>query len=263
MSRRFEGKAAIVLGASAEGGSGWATARRLADEGAKVVVAARDLPALERLAGMIGGHAVRCDAGNPEDVLHLVAESTRLIGPIDIAVFAAGWPRAGALVDITPEALTEALGVNFTGPFFFIQALAAAMREGGAISVISSLASTHVVPGQIAYACAKAATNTLVRYAALELGPRQIRVNAVIPALINSPMTVPFRAAPGVLDAIMKEVPLKRGAEAEDMAAACLWLASPECFATGALLPVDGGNHLRRSAFPEDFAPGAFESMND
>ncbi|VWX50122.1 SDR family NAD(P)-dependent oxidoreductase [Novosphingobium sp. 9U] len=262
MSRRFEGKAAIVVGASAEGGSGWATAERLAAEGARVVVAARNATELARLAERIGGHAVPCDAADPAQIAHLVARSVELLGPIDIGIYAAGWPLAGTMEAIAPEQLIQAMGVNYIGPFCFVRDVAANMSLGGAISVISSIASTHVVPEQIAYACAKAATNTMIRYAALEFGAKQIRVNGVVPALIESPMTEPFRAAPGVLEAILKEVPLKRGATADDIAAACLWLASPECFVTGALLPVDGGNHLRRSAFPEDFAAGAFATMN-
>ncbi|MET0657548.1 MAG: SDR family oxidoreductase [Steroidobacteraceae bacterium] len=258
---RFSGKNAIVVGASAEGGSGWATAERLAREGARVVVAARNLESLQRLADRIDGHAVRCDASKPDDIAALAQQSAKLLGRIDVAIYAAGWPKAGTIASTTPDDLMEALGVNFMGPFCFVRSIAEVMNDGGAISVISSLASTNVVPGQVAYACAKAATNLMVRYAAVELAPRRIRANVVVPSLIASPMSEPFRAMPGVVDTIMKEVPLKRAATAQDVAAACLWLASDECFATGSLLPVDGGHNLRRAPYPEDFPKGAYESM--
>jgi NAD(P)-dependent dehydrogenase (short-subunit alcohol dehydrogenase family) len=262
-NRRYEGKAAIVLGASAEGGSGWAIAERLAREGARVAVASRNLPELQRLASKIGGIALRCDAGQPEDLTRLATAARDAFGPIDVAIDAAGWPMAGFVADITPAKVQQAIAVNFFGPLFFTQQCARVMRDGGAIAIISSIAATLLAPGQMAYACAKAATNQMVRYAALEFGPRRIRVNAVVPALIESAMSAPFRAMPGVMAAILKEVPLGRGATPQDMAAACLWLTSDECFATGVLLPVDGGNHLRRSAFPEDFPAGAFEAIGD
>jgi NAD(P)-dependent dehydrogenase (short-subunit alcohol dehydrogenase family) len=101
----------------------------------------------------------------------------------------------------------------------------------------------------------------MVRYAAVEFGSRRIRINAVIPALIESRMSAPFRAMPGVMEAVLKEVPLGRCATPEDMAAACLWLTSDECFATGALIPVDGGNHLRRCTFPDEFPPNVWEAI--
>lgn len=259
---RFAGKKAVVVGASAEGGSGWVIAERLAREGANVVVAARNLASLQRLADRINGHAVRCDASKPEDIAALAQECARQPGRVDIAIYAAGWPKAGTIASTTPADLMEAFGVNFMGPFCFVRSIAEVMNDGGAISVISSLASTNVVPGQVAYACAKAATNLMMRYAAIELAPRGIRANVVVPSLIATPMTEPFRAMPGVVDAIMKEVPLKRPATADDIAAACLWLASDECFATGAWLPVDGGHNLRRAPYPEDFPKGAYESMD-
>lgn len=258
---RFAGKKAVVVGASAEGGTGWVTAERLAAEGAEVVVAARNVEALQRLATRINGHAVRCDASQPNDIAALADRTAKLVGRVDIAIYAAGWPKAGTIASTTPDDLMEALGVNFMGPFAFVRSIAEIMNDGGAISVISSLASTNVVPGQVAYACAKAATNLMVRYAAVELAPRRIRANVVAPSLIATPMTEPFRAMPGVLEAIMKEVPLQRAASPEDIAAACLWLASDECFATGACLPVDGGHHLRRAPYPDEFPKGAFESM--
>jgi NAD(P)-dependent dehydrogenase (short-subunit alcohol dehydrogenase family) len=260
---RFEGKAAVVLGASAEGGSGWAIARRLADEGARVAVASRNLPELERLAKLIDGIAIRCDAGNPADLKSLADRAKEALGPIDVAIDAAGWPMPGGVADITPEKATQAIAVNFFGPLFFTQHCTRVMRDGGAIAIISSFASTHICPGQMAYACAKAAANQMVRYAAIEYAPRKIRINAVIPALIESKMSAPFRALPGVMEAVLKEVPLNRGATPEDMAAACLWLSSEECFATGVLLPVDGGNHLRRSSFPDEFPANVWDSIGE
>jgi NAD(P)-dependent dehydrogenase (short-subunit alcohol dehydrogenase family) len=262
-NERFKGKAAVVLGASAEGGSGWAIAKRLAAEGARVAVASRNLPELQRLASIIGGIAIRCDAGEPEDLKHLADKTKDTLGPIDIAIDAAGWPMPGNIADITVEKARQAIAVNFFGPLFFTQQCSRVMRDGGAITIISSLASTHICPGQIAYACAKAAANQMVRYAAIEFGPRKIRVNAVIPALIESKMSAPFRALPGVMEAVLKEVPLGRGATPEDMAAACLWLSSEECFATGVLFPVDGGNHLRRSSFPDEFPPNVWDSIGE
>nr|WP_176392192.1 SDR family oxidoreductase [Sphingomonas sp. CDS-1] len=261
--QRFSGKSAIVLGASAEGGSGWAIAERLAAEGARVAVASRNLENLQRLAAKIGGVAIACDAGEPQDLVRLADQARDALGPIDIAIDAAGWPMPGMIADITPEKVERAMAINFMGPLFFVQNCTRVMRDGGAVVVISSISSTHAAPGQMAYACAKAATNMMIKYAAIEFGPRQIRVNAVLPSLIESAMAAPFVAIPGVREAAVKEAPLGRGATPADMAAACLWLASDECFATGIWMPVDGGNHLRRCTFPDEYPPQAYAAIGE
>src|SRR4029453_4291934 len=158
-------------------------------------------------------------------------------------------------------ALLETAGVEYFGNSFLLRYLPSLMRDGGAIVVISSIAATHVVPGVAAYAAGKAAANTLVRYAAVELAPRRIRVNAVLPASVGTPMNASFRDNEAVMNIIRKEVPLGRTATADDIAAATQWLCQDDCFATGALVPVDGGNHLRRAPFPDEMPTSTYDGL--
>jgi NAD(P)-dependent dehydrogenase (short-subunit alcohol dehydrogenase family) len=244
---RYSGTVALVFGASAEGGSGWTIAETLAREGAKVIVSARSIDGVRRLADRIGGFAMRCDVADEDQVSLVAKAAASRHGQIDMVINAAGQPFASTVLESSAADLLRATAINYFGPFFVIKHCAPLVREGGAISIITSLAGTNVVDGQIIYGCAKAATNMLVKYAALELGPRQIRVNAIVPGMIVSPMVRDmFADAPDVLEVYLKEIPLHRGASPQEIANAAIWLASKECFANGALFHVDGGNHLTR-----------------
>jgi len=243
---QLEDKVAIVLGASAEGGTGWAIAEAQAAEGAKVVVAARRRAPLERLAARIGGKAAVCDAGKEGDIASLVAHAVAAFGPLDIAVNAAGLPMLGMIADAETGSLQQALDVNYLGNVHFIKHAAAAMKDGGSIVLINSSSATQPIEPHFPYACAKAAADCLVRYAAIEYGRRGIRVNSLVPGPIKSDMAKELFAAPGVEAAFAREVPLGRIGLPADYASAMVWLAGPG-FVTGVNLPVSGGNHLTRS----------------
>jgi len=246
MTGRLEGKAAAVLGCSAAGGTGWAIAEGLAAEGARVMVAARSLAPLERLAGQIGGIARVCDVADPEQVAALAQAARAAFGAIDIAVNAAGLPVMGAIADIGDAEIRAALDVNYVGNIHFIRHMAAAMNDGGAITLISSSSAAQPMAPFFAYACAKAAMDCLVRYAALEYGPRGIRVNSVLPGPIRSDMARDLWAVPGMEAVFEREMPLGRIGEPRDYADAVVWLSGP-AFVTGLNLPVSGGGQLTRS----------------
>jgi NAD(P)-dependent dehydrogenase (short-subunit alcohol dehydrogenase family) len=245
MMSHFAGKTAIVLGASAEGGTGWAIAEAFAEAGANVVVGARSLPALERLADKIRGTAVSCDAGNEAQVRNLAETALRRYGRLDIAVNAAGLPVMGMIADSTDDALQSALQVNYFGNVYFVKHMAKAMGTDGAITLISSMSTTHPLVPHFAYACAKSATDCLVRYAALEYGPQNIRVNSILAGAIVSDMSRELFANKGVRSAFEKEIPLGRLGYPADFVNSVLWLSGP-AYVTGINLQVNGGNHLTR-----------------
>jgi NAD(P)-dependent dehydrogenase (short-subunit alcohol dehydrogenase family) len=247
------GKNAVVLGASASGGTGWAIAERLALAGAKVTVAARRLAPLEDLARRIGGVACVCDAGKGEDIARLARTAVDAFGPIDIAVNAAGHPVRSAIAAATDEALHAGLAVDYIGNVHFIRDMAASMRDGGSIVIISSISASRPTPPYFPYACAKAAADCLVRYAAMEYGPRGIRVNSIQPGLIRSDMARDIFAIPGAEEMLAREVPLGRVGEPSDFADAVLWLAQSP-YITGAQLPINGGRQLTRGTRPDEFA---------
>jgi NAD(P)-dependent dehydrogenase (short-subunit alcohol dehydrogenase family) len=259
---KFAGKIATVFGASSEGGTGWAIAEVLAGHGAHVVVSARSMPGLERLAEKIGATAVRCDVSVEEDVAAKAAFIKERFGQLDMVIVSAGQPVASSVIDSPFDDLLRATAINYFGPFFAIKHMVPLLRPEGSVTVISSLASTNPIEGQVAYGAAKAATNALVQYAAIELGPKGFRVNAVVPGSIETPLLTEFLAtAPEIRDTYIKEIPSRRYATALDIANAAVWMASPECFANGSLLHVDGGNYLTRQPYLSELPEGIMSKL--
>jgi NAD(P)-dependent dehydrogenase (short-subunit alcohol dehydrogenase family) len=250
------GQVAVVLGASAEGGTGWDIAETLAANGAKVVVAARTLAPLERLAEKIGGIAVRCDAGSEEDIRALAKAAIDTYGRLDVAVNSAGQPVMSLIAEMDQSHLETASRVNFFGPTFFIKYMAEAIGSDGSIIFISSMSTSHPVFPHAAYAAAKSAADCMIRYAALEYGPRNIRVNSILPGAINSDMAKEAFADPAFEATFAREVPVGRVGLPSDFANAVLWLAGP-AYVTGLNLQVNGGNQLTRMPRLDEMPGGA------
>ena len=251
----LEGKIAVVLGASAEAGTGWAIAEALAEAGATVVVGARSEAPLKKLAQKIDGLAVACDACKEDQVKNLIDQTIKKYGRLDIAVNSAGAANLGMIADSTDELMQDALQLNFMGHLYFVKHAAAAMKQGGSIVLVSSLSTTHPMPPNFSYACAKSATDCLVRYAAIEYGSQNIRVNSILPGPIVSDMAKGFLDNPAIASVFKKEIPMGRLGYPRDYANAVVWLAGP-AYVTGLNIPVCGGNQLLR--FPQlNEMPGA------
>jgi NAD(P)-dependent dehydrogenase (short-subunit alcohol dehydrogenase family) len=254
----LEGKVATVLGASAEGGTGWAVAEELARCGAKVVVGARTRPELDRLADRIGGTAVTCDAAREADIEAMAKTALDTYGRLDVAVNCAGLPVMGLLSQIGEAELDMALGVNFKGQFYFTKHMAAAMRDGGSIVFVSSMSTTHPVVPHAAYACAKSASDCLIRYAAIEYADQGIRINSILPGAIQSDMSKEAFENPEFAKVYEREIPMNRVGQPGDFANAVLWLAGP-AYVTGLNIQVNGGNQLTRMPFMHEM-PGGREA---
>lgn len=261
IKKGLKGKIAIVLGASAEGGTGWAIAEKFAEAGVTLVIAARSEKGLKKLAKKTAADYCICDAANPENIKKLVDDTVEKYGKIDIAVNAAGLPMLGSISQATNENLQRALDVNYLGNVHFIKNITNNMKDDGSIVLISSLSAKQPIAPHFAYACAKAATDCLVKYAAIEYGGRGIRVNSVLPGPIRSHMARELFNIPGVEDIYAKEIPLHRIAEPEDIADAVLWLCGP-AFVTGLNLDVNGGNQLTRMPRADElpFGESSYES---
>ena len=252
MSVGLEGRTAVVLGASNKGGTGWRIAERFAAEGAHVFVAARRKDGIDELAGAIGGTAVLCDATKDDDVARLATCAAARTGQIDAAIYAAGVPIGGSLLAVGRSRIDSALAVNLVGAFLFLREIVPHMVPGGTVTLLSSLSSTHVFHGFAPYGVAKAGLNALVRYAASEFAPRGIRVNAIIPGLIDTPMAQELIESAS--DELMREVPLGKPVRPEEIAALCMYLALDAPSITGAAIPVDGGNHMTRFSRPDELS---------
>ena len=248
------GRNAVVLGASARGGTGWAIAEALAREGARVVVGARRAEPLAELAEQISGIAIPCDAADPEQIRAFVREAEEHLGGIDIAVNSAGQTAQGLIATIDPDVVQRSLDLHYIGNVHFIREVTRSMGEGGAITLISSAVSFQPVADRFAYGCAKAAMDCLVRHAALEFGQRGIRVNSVVPGPIRTELAAPLLERPGVEQAFTREIPLGRIATPEEIAEIVAFLSRPGIL-NGLNLPASGGMHLGRPPRSEDISP--------
>jgi len=250
--KRTEGNA-VVLGASKEGGTGWAIAAALAESGLHVCVGARSRAGISRLAASIGGTAITCDA-TLEDSVSAMADTAVGSGRglLETAVLAAGEGVRGTIEDISDAELQRAVTLNFLAPVYFVRHMARRMKDGGSIVLMTSIAATKPWPGYFAYGSAKAAVHTLVQYAALEYASRGIRINAVCPGPIQTPTASALLSNPDLKAALFREVPLGRTTTTEEVAEAVLWFALGARWITGEWLHVDGGMHLRRPPFPDE-----------
>jgi NAD(P)-dependent dehydrogenase (short-subunit alcohol dehydrogenase family) len=250
---RLAGKRAFIVGATSEDGMGFAVASRFVSEGARVVLGGRKPDALQPLAERLGGVAVECDITSADSLSRAVEQAASAIGGMDVAFNAAGVNRACLIGEETAEGLEAQARIHFVGTTLFIRYVAAAMGRGGSIITVSSLTAERSGANLAAYAASKAAADKVMEIAAIEYGSRGIRINALAPGLTRTAMTESYFANPAVLRAFEHETPLGALANAGDVAAAAVWLASDECIATGERLRVSAGMHLRRLPTARDF----------
>ena len=228
---------AVITGAT--GGLGRACAHALARAGARVALLSRSRDALEALAGEIGPAAqvVPCDVTEGDQVR---AAFARLPSPA-ILVACAGGNRPEPFLDVGEDALEWSWRLNVRGAFLTAQAAAARMvGRGGAIVFVTSQMGHVGAPLRTVYCAAKHAVEGLTKAMALELAPHGIRVNAVAPTFVDTPMTRPFLSDPAARAAIVDQIPLGRLGTADEVAAAVVF-AARSTLMTGASLRVDGG----------------------
>jgi NAD(P)-dependent dehydrogenase (short-subunit alcohol dehydrogenase family) len=264
LGHRFEGKVAIVTGASTDPGIGTASARRLATEGASVVINARSEDRLrstgERLRSE-GLEVVVCPgpAGDPGVPARLVDTALDAYGRIDLLVNAVGGvPFVGSALDLTEEDLVATVSLNTWPALSLVQeAMARGLADGGgAVVNISSGSPKKTTPSMAAYAAAKSALNALTRTLAKDLGGRGVRVNAVSPGLTRTEGTRDIWG-PDDGRGAGAQLLLGRLTEVEDVAAAVAFLLSGEADSiTGVLLDVDAGNHVDSGSW-SPFSPDA------
>jgi len=242
----LEGKTAVVVGASGESNFGSAIARRLAAEGANVVVAARRKEALDKLAQEIGGTAVACDVTNEEDIAALVAVATGQYGRVDIGVYSAGIHAAAAIAEITAADIQPTLQVSFIGALLFFKHVAAAMEEGGSVITVSSLTARLPGPGLAAYSGARAGIDYAIKVAAVEYAERRIRFNSIAAGLIETDMTSGFFGMDNIIKAHLHQTPCGRMGTVDDMAEAALFLADDtrSGYINGQVLDLAGGQQM-------------------
>lgn len=244
----LKAKVALVTGASS--GIGRATALIFAREGARVIVSDVDTVQGEATADMVraaGGEAkfVQADVGKPTDAKALVDAAVSLYGKLDIACNNAGIGGPVALTaDYPLEGWDKVLNINLSGVFFGMQAQIAAMLKSGGGSIVNMASVLGAVggPRSPAYTAAKHGVIGLTQTAAWEYGAHGIRINAVGPGFIHTPMVKSLEADSATNAALIAAHALGRLGRPEEVAELVTWLASDRAsFATGGFYPVDGG----------------------
>jgi NAD(P)-dependent dehydrogenase (short-subunit alcohol dehydrogenase family) len=243
----LQGQVALVTGASK--GIGYGLAKALAQAGAKVVITARDLPALEQLAAEIragGGDALplQLDVLNIPQISAVMQAAREHYGRLDILVNNAGLGANHAAVDVTEADWDELMDVNLKGLFFCCQAAGRIMLEQGYGRIInmSSQASVVGIRDHAVYCASKGGVNQVTRVLALEWSARGVTVNAVGPTFIYTPGTAERLDNPDYLQGVLNRLPIGHVGTIADVAGAVIYLASPAGgMVSGTLLLVDGG----------------------
>lgn len=249
MTTRFTGKVAVITGGGS--GIGQATARAFAREGATVVVAGRNADALQETVTLIetdGGQAsaVVTDVSSSPDVARLITTTVRRHGGLDIAFNNAGILEAGPLADMDEVGWNRLMAVNLTGVFLCMKHQIAHMSGNGGgviVNTASNLGAHMRLPYLGAYAASKAAVSALTRAAAREYISQGIRINAVSPGPIDTPMSLlPGETEDARGERLRSALPIGRVGTLTEAASAVLWLASPDAaFTVGHDLVIDGG----------------------
>lgn len=245
---RFQNQAVLVTGGGS--GIGQQVCLLAAEEGGRIAVGDRDLPAAERTAAMVraqGGEAVALavDVAEPQAAAGFVAAAEAALGGLDVLVNSAGVREIKPVLELDFEEWNRVLQINLSGTFLPSQAFARKLVAAGRAGSIVNLASTlglMAAPARAAYVTSKHGVVGLTKQMALELGPQGIRVNAVAPGVVRTPLTERYFQDPEMAETIRGIHAIGRWAEPAEIATAILFLADRRNgFVTGSILPVDGG----------------------
>ncbi|WP_426278487.1 SDR family oxidoreductase [Chryseobacterium sp. S-02] len=242
----FNNKLAIVTGGNS--GIGYATAKELLSEGAKVIITGRRKEAVEKAAEELGAIPFIANQANLEDIEDLKKEVENQYGKVDILFINAG--ITGGLVPIENmpvENFDSVMNINFRGAYFTLSKLIPLLSNGASVVFLSSIVASTYNPNSSAYQASKAALNSIAKTAAAELAPRKIRVNIISPGPTKTEIMnkagLDENTLSGLNDYLINEIPLKKMGTAEDIAKLVTYLSNDihSSFITGTEIVVDGG----------------------
>jgi len=243
---RFTNKVVVITGGTS--GIGLAAARQFIKEGAKVVVTGRNSQSVGDAQKKLGanGIAIAADVTKSADLVFLFNQVREKYGQIDVLYVNAGIAKLGSVAETTEKVFDAILDANFRGAYFTVQKALPLMSDGGAIVFTTSWFDEVGVAGTSAVSASKAALRNLTRTLASELIRRNIRVNAVSPGVIETPLFgklgLPEADARELGNVLLQQIPAKRFGKPEEVATAVAFLASDDAsYITGVELAVDGG----------------------
>jgi len=244
--KRLEGKVAVVTGGNS--GIGLASAKRLLEEGARVAIAGRSQKTLDEAAKALGKDvlAIQADVSKLEDIDKIYSAVEKRFGKIDVLFVNAGVAKFAPFSQTSEAIYDENFSTNIKGAYFTIQKALPHLNDGASVILNTSVAGIKGTEGTSAYSATKAALRSLARTTAAELAGRRIRVNAVAPGPIVTPIFgrtgLPQEAIDGFIKNIGATVPMKRLGQPDEVAGAVAFLASSDSsYITGEELHVDGG----------------------
>ena len=257
----LEGKVGIVTAGAT--GIGLGCAQAIVRAGGKVMICARREEVLKEAAAELGENAawIVADVTSDESIDAAVAATVERFGPLTMAVNSAGVGAAGPILDLTTEQFDAAIQTNLTGVFRSLRAEGRAIRDagGGSIVNISSIAGTQTHRWMSSYCASKAAVNMLTQCAADELGEDGIRVNAVQPGVVATPMAAMLSENEISREEYLRLMPISRVGKPEDIGSMVAFLLSEAAsWVSGQIISVDGGQSVRKGP---DLVP-LFKSFN-
>lgn len=243
---RFNGKVAVITGGNS--GIGLATAKELATNGAKVVIAGRDQKTLDETVQCIGENAfaVKTDVTNLDEITNLFEQTNHKFGKVDILFVNAGIGKFASVEQSDESLFDEIVSINLKGSYFTVKNGLQYLNDGASVVFTTTVAAKKGLAGASVYGAAKSALHSLTKIFAAELVGRKIRVNAVSPGPIETPifgrMGIPAENQQMTKDALASQVPMKRLGTAEEVAKTVAFLASDDSsYITGIEIDVDGG----------------------
>ncbi len=241
MSENGDERTALVIGGAS--GIGWATARALAADGHRVTIADRNGESAAGRADELGGpHAAATVDVTDEDSVATLFDAT---GPLDVVVTTAGFSNISWIVDMPVDQFRAVLDVCLTGSLIVAKYAGRHLVDGGSLVWISSLNGRQPAAGMSAYCAAKAGLSMLTQVAAMEFAARGIRVNAVAPGFVLTPLTEGAAMVPGTVEEYTENTVLGRTGTPDDIAEAVLFMTKAN-WLTGEVLDLNGGAHMKR-----------------
>jgi NAD(P)-dependent dehydrogenase (short-subunit alcohol dehydrogenase family) len=244
MEHQLKGKIAVVTGGNS--GIGYATAKELRAQGATVIITGRNKASIEKAAAELDVKGIVSDQSDLSQIDALAAEVKQTNGSVDILFINAGVAFFSPIEAATEAHFDEIMNINFKGAYFTLSKFIPLLNAGAAVTMLSSINATAGMAGSSVYAASKAAMNSLVKVASTELAPKGIRVNAVSPGPINTPIFgkigMDETTLNGFAGAMQNRIPLKRFGAVEEVARLVVFLSGPDgAFTTGAEYIIDGG----------------------
>ena len=236
-------KVAVITGGNS--GIGYATAKKLSEDGVQVIITGRRKEAIEKAASELNVTGLIADQSNLQAIEGLVTEVTSRFGKIDVLLINAGITKFATIELMTENVFDEIMNVNFRGAYFTLSKFIPILNDNASVVLLSSTSATISPQSASVYAASKAAINAVMKIAALELAFRKIRVNAVSPGPIATEIMNKIGLDDKLENQLIGSIPLARMGKADEVADLIIFLSSKQAsFITGSNFLVDGGQSI-------------------